>query len=215
MGKNRRLQRNFKDIRRRQGNRSPLPRVLIVTEGSKTEPLYLNDIRKRHRISPAHIRVEPSENTDPLGLVNFAKAEFEKSRAYDRIYAVFDRDEHLNYANGLARARALNNKLKNDERKSVPFIPIPSVPCFELWLLLHYRDVDAFFHRDDLIREVKRRIPGYQKGMEGVYEITSPNIGDANGRAARLRQRFGPDAGTDPYTDVDVLIAYLLTLAQP
>jgi hypothetical protein len=45
------------------------------------------------------------------------------------------------------RAATFHRKLSNDERKRVSFVDVPSVPCFELWLLLHYADIQAFHHR--------------------------------------------------------------------
>ncbi|MBN9277772.1 MAG: RloB domain-containing protein [Hyphomicrobium sp.] len=45
----------------------------------------------------------------------------------------------------MTRAEQLDNTLRNDEKKLVRFFAVPSVPCFELWLLLHFENVLAFF----------------------------------------------------------------------
>ncbi|PYS47674.1 MAG: hypothetical protein DMG13_27340 [Acidobacteria bacterium] len=110
---------------RKRGKRPPYDRVLIVCEGKKTEPLYLNDIRRQNHVSSAHISVMHSDyGTEPRQVVDFAVDTFKKTKEYDRVFAVFDRDEHQTYHDALTRAAALNGTLKNDERKSVPFIAV-------------------------------------------------------------------------------------------
>ena len=51
---------------------------------------------------------------------------------------VFDRDEHHSYHAALAQPQRRNGKLRNDNRMAVPVEAVASVPCFELWLLLHF-----------------------------------------------------------------------------
>jgi len=40
-------------------------------------------------------------------------------------------------------AKSLDGKLRYDSNDCVSFKAIASVPCFELWLLLHFEDVHA------------------------------------------------------------------------
>jgi len=106
--------------------------VLIVCEGAKTEPNYFNEIRVLERLSSAHVKIIPSAlGTDPLSVVNSSIEEFEKIHAFDKVFVVFDRDDHLNYDNAIAKAEATDGKLKNDEKQAVPFEAIASVPSFE------------------------------------------------------------------------------------
>ena len=65
------------------------------------------------------------------------------------------------------------------------------------------------FHRSEALSRLKTHNPGYAKGATGIYALTEPRIVDANGRAAHLRTQYTPDNGTDPYTDVDTLVARL------
>ncbi len=214
MAKNRfRRSRGVSDLVRKRGTRPPYDRVLIVCEGEKTEPLYLNDIRRQNRVPSAHITVVPSEyGTQPRQIVDFAVATFSKTKEYDWVFAVFDRDEHRTYHEALTRAQTLHMKLKNDERRLVPFVPVPSVPCFEFWLLLHFSDVQAFFGRAEILRKLKEHLPTYEKGVEGVYMKTEAMLPDASERARRLRGRFNPFTGTDPYTNVDEVVAKLRSI---
>lgn len=122
---------------------------------------------------------------------------------------IFDRDEHRTYHEALTRARALDGTMPNDERKKVCFTAIPSVPCFELWLLLHYEDIREYFERDEIYRRLRNHLPEYAKGAHGMFEITSPALAQASQRAATLQGRCSPFTGTEPYTNADMLVTLL------
>jgi hypothetical protein len=190
--------------------------MLIVCEGEKTEVNYFRAIRRELRIPSADIDVVHSEvGTEPLQVVNSAEGRFLRSRAFDRVFAVFDRDDHLTYKNALASAAALDGKLKNDEGKNVPFLAIPSVPNFEFWILLHFKNVVAFMPRLDVYAELKKaaNYPTYEKSSLTVYADTKDRIPDATQRAVHLREQYSAYAGTDPYTDADILTGMMTGLA--
>jgi RloB-like protein len=203
-------------LARKQGKRPAYVRILIVCEGSKTEPLYLDDIRQQLRIPTAHIKVIPSTNgTQPRQVVDCAEQTFLSSKNFDLVIAVFDRDDHSTYHDALSRAKALDLTLRNDDRKLVEFKAVPSVPCFELWILLHFQDVHAFWHREDIIAAVSKtgRIPSYHKGSTDIFVQTKGRLRDATARAEYLRTQFNPAIGTDPYTDMDWLVEKLRSLS--
>lgn len=203
-------------LARKQGKRPAYDRILIVCEGSKTEPLYLDDIRQKLRIPTADIEVIHSTNgTEPRQVVDSAEQVFLASRNFDLVVAVFDKDDHKTYHDALLRAAKLDQTLKNSDRKLVGFKAVPSVPCFELWILLHFQDVHAFWHRDDVIAAVSSagRLPGYRKGSTGIYAKTEDRIPEATARAEYLRTKFNPTTGADPYTDMDWLVGKLRSLS--
>lgn len=205
-------ERQTRALERKKPKRPPFERVLIVTEGSKTERLYLEEIRKQKKIATANIAILASEGTEPLQVVQYAVDQFNASKEFEAVYAVFDRDSHRTYHNALARARALDGTLKNRDKQKVRFFAVPTVPCFELWLLLHFEDVFAFGDRHEVIRNVMRCIPGYAKGMRGVYSQTEPKFAEASQRAAQLRARHSADLGSEPYTDMDMLTGRLRSI---
>lgn len=210
--------------RKKQGRRARCPRILIVCEGSKTEPNYFTEIRIGRRLPTANIAVLHSDlGTDPLQVVEYAKQVFEKGEprrrlepeAFDEIYVVFDRDDHEGYHGALARATALNNTLRNDENVRVPLKAVASVPNFELWLLLHFEDIQAPIHRNEVMRRLKRHIPGYEKGANNTFEATRANLAIATPRATALAARFTPHDEPEPYTDVHTLVERLIRLSEP
>lgn len=200
-------------LARKKATRPPYDRVLIVCEGSKTEPHYFEEIRQKFRIPTAHITILHSAlGTEPRQVVDSAEREFLKSRAYEHVYAVFDRDDHLTWADALTQSERLDCAMKNDEKQEVRFQAVPSVPNFELWLLLHFEEVHAFGHRSEIIARLRGRIAGYQKGSRGIYTLTETNFEEAAARAQRLRRRFQALAGNDPYTSADELVAFLRSI---
>jgi hypothetical protein len=208
--------KSARDLRRGLPTREPYDRILIVCEGKKTEPNYFHEIRQEGRISTVHICISPSQlGTQPLQVVNSAVALFhEKKRAFEKVFAVFDRDDHSTYNNAINRAESLssNGDLINDEGKQATFKAIVSVPCFELWLLLHYANIQSYFHRREILHQLQTHITNYEKGQNGLYKLTQDFLPKATERAENLRNRFSCLPGEEAYTDVDELVGILRSI---
>lgn len=136
-------ERQRKQLARKQSRRAPYDRILVVSEGSKTEPLYFGEIRTAYRLQTTNVTVRPSVGTAPAQVVQYAHALLVdgdrhkgiQPRAFEQVYAVFDRDNHDSYFDALQLAQSLDGRLRNDAKQSVTFRAIPSIPSFELWLL--------------------------------------------------------------------------------
>lgn len=104
-------------------------RVLIVCEGKKSEPTYLEDLVDRYGLSTANVVIE-GIGSDPGRVVATAKRLEKKERrigeSYDVVYCVFDHDEHEHFNSASQEARDARLKLAR------------SWPCFEYWLVLHF-----------------------------------------------------------------------------
>jgi hypothetical protein len=207
--------RHASALRRKKPTRPPYDRILVVCEGKKTEPNYFKVIRKEARIPTAYVCVLPSQfGTQPSQVVKFAVSKFEETKGFEKIFAVFDRDDHTTYVDAIAHAESLDGKLKNDENKQVIFRAIVSVPSFELWLLLHYADIQSFHHRDVVLHHLREHITNYEKGKDGLYTLTQGMLTIATRRAERLRTRFSRLPGEEAYTDVDELVGILRSLTR-
>ncbi len=202
-------------LERKQGNRTPGRRFLIVCEGSKTEIQYLEEIRIALRLSSAHLHVTHEGVTEPRQIVEAAWKAFHdgkmgfRKKAADVVVAVFDRDEHRTYSEALELAREYDRRgQKNDEKLPVRFLAVPSNSCFEFWLLLHWKDVQAPVHRHDAFKQVRQYLSDYEKGSQGVFANTFNRMPEAMRRACRLEQRFNALDG--PYTSMHSLLQVLL-----
>jgi hypothetical protein len=210
-----------RELKRRAAVRQPYERLLIVCEGAKTEPHYLCEIQQAYRLSTAHVQVLHSQfGTEPQQVLDYALVVFKDGdrargvhpKSFDRIVVVFDRDEHKSYHAALAQAAALSGKLKNDDGVAVPVEAVVSVPCFELWLLLHFVDVLAPLHRHEAMERLKIHLPGYEKGGGGHWQATQARLGEATTRAQRLADGTNAFDGTQPYTAMHELVSRLVHL---
>lgn len=214
-------ERQKKQLERKLSRRASYDRILIVSEGSKTEPNYFSEIRAAYRLHTANVEVRPSElGSAPIQVVQYARDLFEdgdrhkniQPRAFEQVYAVFDRDDHESYFKALRLAESLDGKLKNDTKQFIRFKAVASVPCFELWLLLHYEDIQAPLHRDQVMRRLKHYIPGYEKGAGRAFATTRERLAVAIQRAEILATKFTADTVPEPYTAIVALVKLLTTL---
>lgn len=217
-------QPKVRQLRRRttkEARRASYARILIVTEGSKTEPLYLEEMRAAHQLHSANVEVQSGQlGTAPIQIVRYTRQLFEEGDLYkgirpttfDQIDAVFDRDDHDSYFNALHLAQSLDGKLRNDDKSPVRFKAIASVPSFELWLLLHYEDVQAPIHRDAAMGRLKQHMPGYDKGAGSAFATTCDRLETATQRARALAARFNAYTDPEPFTALHELVTLLTTL---
>jgi hypothetical protein len=176
-------------LARKKPKRADYDRILIVSEGEKTEPLYFNEIRQYYRLHTANIRILPSDyGTAPQQVVNFAKDECLKTKQWEKVFCVFDRDDHPSFYNAIKSVKALNKKHKNELKKPIEFKAIRSIPCFELWFLLHFIQITHEIHRDDVIKTLghPNYLPRYDKGKAGYFEQTLPLLKKAYLHSSQL-----------------------------
>ena len=213
--------RHRADLSRRAAQRADYDRILIVSEGKKTEPNYFNEIRRAYRLHTANVAIHPSKlGTAPMQVVQYAKELFEngnthlqiKPRAFEQVYVVFDRDNHDSYFEALHLANFLNGKTNNDNGEPIIFRAIVSVPNFELWLLLHFEDIQHPMHRDEVLKRLRRHIINYDKASLNCFSVTQDKLDIAHQRARLLSEQTTALGGVSPYTDVWKLVMLLAEL---
>lgn len=208
--------RKAETLRRKLAKRAPYDVVLIVCEGLKTEPYYFSELRRHLRLSNANIVIaDKKTGTDPLSVVNFAIEKYrkEKDLPYDRVYCVFDKDKHTTYSAALDKIKSTHLK------KGTSLHATTSVPCFEIWLLLHYVYTTRSFiaagnasNCELVVSEIKHHISDYQKGSRDIYAKINNKMDAAITNAKKLEQ-FHKTSGTDnPSTKVYELVEYLQNL---
>src|SRR5712691_1364384 len=208
--------RSARAFRRRGATREPYDVVLIVCEGEKTEPEYLKGLQKLHRLSNANITIVPGDGNDPVSIVDHALEAYRRADGdFDRVFCVFDRDGHANYQ------QALDMIAESSLRKKRKLQAIPSVPCFEIWILLHFSYSTAPFMRtgnksacDNVIDAVRDHVPEYQKAMTGVFEHLQPHTDRAVSHAERLARHNRETLTENPATRVHELVKYLRELKE-
>jgi hypothetical protein len=188
---------------------------LIVCEGSKTEPNYLDELRAVYRLSSAHIKiVSCSTGTAPIQIVEDAERQCREQRTWDRVFCVFDMDDHQSFQVAKSKAQALNLKMKSDEHQQVPFFAVTSVPCFELWLLLHFELLSREENRDFVQSAVRRHLPRYTKGASGTFTSTRHLVSAAFDNALTLREQRKRTGRENPGTEMDILTRFLIEVGE-
>ena len=206
--------RNIKDLQRRQPSRSPYDRVLIVCERGKTEPNYFRALTLDLRLNTANVEVDGNSGSSPRSVVEYAKKRYKDDlkqngpdNGFDKLYCVFDRDEHPTYKEALS-------SIKTDPNNNL--CAITSVPCFEFWLLLHFTPTTKPFARtgerspgDNTRHELKRFLPMYEKGDKDIYKQTKEYTDIAIQRAYKANEAAGKVNTDNPSTLVHTLVEYL------
>lgn len=135
----------------------------------------------------------------PMSVVRYAKdlrkaneedvaRKGDENLRFDVIWAVFDVDDHPQFAQAIDMARS--NKIET----------AISNPSFELWLLLHFRLQPGMQHREAVLKLLKQYDPTYDKHIS--FSLYYPHFEDALRRAREL-DSFAEDvkdAGRNPTT---------------
>ena len=194
--------------KRGQQKRKINPVILIITEGSKTEPMYFDNFRTRQTNIDVRIVGNKSDGakTDYDHLLDKAvayKKEEQISIEYgDSTWIVADGDVDYKTQGALDTK---NKKLLHarEKARSKDIEIIISNPCFEFWYFNDYRSVQA---------ELNKYIPNYEKSKD-IYSQLSSYTGKATEHAKQIERShikngyslpFGLDVS--PYTDVYKLI---------
>ena len=194
--------------RRQVGKREPYDRVLIVCEGEKTEPRYLDDLRHDLRLASANIEVTGDSDPDPLSVVDYGLKRFHEDGEYDRVIFVIDRDTHPEPNYQQAR-QEVSKAIKEGIQVSL----IVSHPCFEYWILLHFENTARSYSDPnspcrEVVRDVRAHLPDYGKGMTGLYDKTKPNLGIAIDRSGQRWKQAKSTRRMNPSTRVHQLVTY-------
>lgn len=196
-------------FRRTPGQKPPRSITLIVCEG-KTEQEYFEAARIHYGLTTAEIILaDNTKGPAPISVVKFAEEKSGEPGGYDKIYCIFDRDGHESFH----RAREKIKALASRKRKAFPIMEAISIPCFELWVLLHFEKSDAPFDRcADVIDRVRTHMPDYEKANAAIAKQLIANIDNAIGNAAWLEARAGNN-DYNPYTSVHQVLRHFEAVA--
>ena len=221
MGKENRFQKRSpkgaRELKRRKHKRAPYDKVLIVTEGKKTEPEYFNDLKNFYRINSANIEIDGNSASSPESVVKYGKKLYKEKRstddAFDRVFFVFDKDSHHTYQQALDEIERFNRR--------DTFIAINSVPCFEYWLLLHFiYTTEPFWATerlsaaDHVIHKLKKHLSDYDKSASDLFSKLYNKLETAKTNAINALQTAKQTGTDNPSTRVHELVEYLQNIKK-
>ncbi len=212
----RRKARKSEATAREKELRESYDKVLIVCEGEKTEPIYLEALRKFFDLSQTNIVIDPDSDSSPTSVVKYARKQIAKEREvpYDRVFCVIDRDRHADFVDAM-------NLIEGYRSRQTQLEAIVSHPCFEYWLLLHFEYTTMVFGVsggspcDDLIaKKLKIYIPNYAKADYESIEtlVNQVQIDQAVSFAQRANEAAKREKRVSPATQMPILVEYLKNL---
>ena len=164
------------------------PYTLIVSEGVKTEPLYLNGlvnkINEQYKsiAKENHIFVHGT-GRNTKGLLRYVEkrvdnGEWEK---YENIWLVYDKDD-------FPEDNFDNTQFSAEGRKDNKIKVAWSNESFELWLLLHFQDYGVDNGRKAYIKKLNEYFD-YSKTREDLFEVVT-SLGSLQGAKRRAKIQY-------------------------
>ena len=143
---------------------------LIVCEGKKTEPNYFNGLKRRINEKYENKVDVLIPNIDVKGtgmnttsLVKYTqKTVNHANKVYGQVWVVFDKDDY-------------NDEQFDSAIDNCNYNMAWSNPNFELWLLAHFKKVNRYVSKDDVLQELSKE---FQKKGLGDYTKNDINIFD-------------------------------------
>ena len=170
-------------LKRTVATRTPRKTLLVFCEGQRTEPEYLEALKRQpsvRDVAAVDLRIETSQaGRVPVTLVSIAadarKKALDEEAEIDEFWCVFDVEwpqNHPGLKDAIERAHANNIELAI------------SNPCFELWLILHFQDQRRWLD-NDAARKLRGKIDGSNnKGLDAKKYMPGADV--AAGRAVEL-----------------------------
>jgi hypothetical protein len=137
---------------------------LIVCEGEKTEPKYFEGFKNDLPIESVELQIEGT-GLNTIGIIEFIIELQKKSiRKYDRVWAVFDKDDFPD--------ENFNNAIYKAESKGIECAW--SNEAFELWYILHFQYLNTGISRDNFKRIITQEVQVRSNNESYEYEKNSP-----------------------------------------
>lgn len=139
-------------------------RVLIVCEGEKTERNYFLSFHMMQNSSSIVYEIKTEggkiETTQVVNRALTLRKDAEKQgKAYDTVWAVFDKDD---FSDG-----KFNDAIRTAEKEGIGCAW--SNKSFELWLLYHFENRTNPVENKDLVKALEKYIGEYQKNLTEEY----------------------------------------------
>lgn len=203
--------KRIKKVVKNLPNRERKKIIVVGTEGdNKTERIYLSALERQQ--TTYHFIFAEGNETDPIKIVNGTikradKENIEKENG-DFAVSIFDLDLKE------SKKKQYRQALKNASDNGV--IVITSNPCFEIWYLEHFSyTTKQFGSSEEVIKELKKRIPDYQKNG-CVFDLLNPLTQNAINNCKKL-EKYHKEDGADelnvfrnPQTEMHKLVEIVL-----
>lgn len=209
--------RTTKELARKKAKKAPYETICIICEDKKSACYYFKEFINHLRLNTANFIIPPSHGSAPISVVDSAIQIAQTKSDIDYIFCVFDRDQHESYER--AQNKLNLYKPKRTAKSKPKFTIITCTPCFELWLLLHFKYTTKFYEKsgdktaaDHLIKDLCKELPNYNKNTVNWFHDLKNKFETAINHAKRLASHNIQTKSINPATNMHELIEYLINL---
>lgn len=210
--------RKEESLKRKKAQRLKLKNILIVSEGL-TEFNYFNDIRRSLRGKRINIILEKPRGSAPINVVDLAIDFCKKNEGIDFAFCVIDKDEHTTFSEALSKLKSYMPP--KSAKSKAEFKAIVSVPCFEVWLILHFSYTTKSYARkgskspaENVLSDLTKQFPEYSKSLPDLYTKLNAKLDTAIENAKRLQKQNKQDESDNPLTNMHELIEFIKDIAK-
>lgn len=168
---------------RKSANKPTKFKVAIVGEGD-TEWYYFTNMRQCEKFN---FKVEPElpKHSDYKSIINTARRK--RDEGYDMVFCVLDLDRII--TNTTENKGYLEEKSKKKANNGIEFVE--TMPCIELWFLLHFIDrysSKVYMDYEQVSKPLKDFIPNYEKTGDFFKSIHIYEFLSAKGRYGKAEE---------------------------
>lgn len=139
--------------------------IVIATEGRVTEKNYFESLKESFLNSKVHVEILPNidNNSDPQSRFKLLDGFYKEYELDDEddMFLVVDRDKWTE--------ENLSGVAKRCHQKGMKLCV--SNPCFELWLLLHDKDVSKYSEKEKDLLAVNKKVGKTKRYLDKKLEI--------------------------------------------
>lgn len=141
--------------------------LLIAAEGNnKTEKNYFKQFANDY----VAIRFVRGNETDPVQMAKHLIEDCQELELSESDYAVCLVDSDFDLQKNAQLKCADEQLIKANKKSKYTIQMIQSAPCFEIWYICHFSYTTRGYSKTgDVLRELEKSIPGYQKGQEDCF----------------------------------------------
>jgi len=228
-----------KDFKRRTNDKTIVADIIIACEDSISSPTYfqmiINTLIEQKIITQDSFVIAKHKHTNPTGVLSDLKVYKDENgktyKDFDHKWIVIDRDSER-VSGGGHNKEDFNNALNNAQssRSNLNIEVAYSNDSFELWYLLHFEYRNTTISRDEIIKQVIKRLKEIEpykfsklnknnmkqeSYTKSIFETLKPLQSVAIRNAKKLLESYEDSHNPEkdnPYTRVHVLISILNSL---
>lgn len=209
-------------------------RHLVYSEGTRTEPFYVDNIREKiadkYNCRQNDIELVPATRDlsyNTVSLVNYALRDTEnrltKGEKIDHVWIMFDKDDFTDFEKAHEEILKLNNSKKEtvegfryNKNTHIVWHSCWSNESFELWLCLYFSYYTSGNSRADYINHLENSTPlknlgfKYTKNRKNIHDILVNNGGSIETAIKFARRLEQANKIGNPSTGVYLFAEYFL-----